>query len=59
MGNFDEQNRGISVSAVTSAQARAKTEEWCSVGRFRSLDGLRGIAAFVVLIHHTLLIFPQ
>lgn len=49
---------GALAPVLTSAQARAKTEEWCSVGRFRSLDGLRGIAAFVVLIHHTLLIFP-
>lgn len=26
--------------------------------RVRSLDGLRGVAAFVVLIHHSLLVFP-
>ena len=28
-------------------------------GRLRSLDGLRGLAALVVLIHHSLLIIPE
>lgn len=28
-------------------------------GRIRSLDGLRGVAAIIVLIHHSLLLFPS
>ncbi|WP_125774715.1 acyltransferase family protein [Antribacter gilvus] len=28
-------------------------------GRLRSLDGLRGVAALVVVLHHTLMVLPQ
>jgi peptidoglycan/LPS O-acetylase OafA/YrhL len=39
---------------VDDASARVAT-----VGRFRSLDGLRGIAALVVVVHHVLLTQPS
>ena len=36
-----------------------ESKEVCTASRFTSLDGLRGVAAFVVLLHHCFLVSPQ
>lgn len=43
---------------VTVEVAEARLEKKSTAGRYRSLDGLRGIASLVVAICHTLLIQP-
>ena len=45
-------------STVSKSGTPETPEQRSSASRLRSLDGLRGVAAFVVVVHHALLMVP-